>query len=39
MATKKPVPFERSKKDVEASRMKEGSKREMAADKKQVKRK
>lgn len=39
MATKKPAPFERSKKDAEKSRFKEGTKREESMDKKQAKRK
>jgi len=39
MATKKPAPFEKSKQDKETSRFKEGTKKEMAADKKQAKRK
>jgi len=37
MATKKYVPFEKSKKDVEKKGMKEGSKADMALDKKQAK--
>lgn len=36
MATKKPLPFEKSKKDVEPKRMKEGSKKEEAFDAKQM---
>ena len=37
MATKKPNPFEKSGKDAEAKKFgKEGSKKEAAADKKQV---
>jgi hypothetical protein len=39
MATKKPAPFEKSKKDRETNRFKEGSKREESMDKKQAKRK
>lgn len=35
--TKKALPFEKSKKDKEARGMKEGSKRETALDKKQMK--
>jgi hypothetical protein len=37
MATKKPNPFEKSKKDKEPAGMKEGSKKEEALDKKQKK--
>lgn len=37
MATKKPNPFEKSSKDKEPKGMKEGSKKEVALDKKQAK--
>jgi hypothetical protein len=37
MATKKPMPFEKSKKDKEPKGMKEGSKKEEALDRKQAK--
>lgn len=37
MATKKPNPFEKSAKDKEPKGMKEGSKKDMALDKKQSK--
>jgi len=36
MATKKPMPFEKSKKDKEFKGMKEGSRKEEAFDKKQM---
>lgn len=37
MATKKPMPFEKSKRDAEPKGMREGSKKEVALDKKQSK--
>lgn len=37
MATKKPLPFEKSAKDKEPRGMKEGSKKEEALDRKQAK--
>lgn len=39
MATKKPLPFEKSPKDKEPKGMKEGSKKEEAFDRKQAKKK